>query len=292
MCCIWNGGLAYPHPTMLLAAPIAARITLRNPSRAYSPEVTAGYAPGQRIRILSDDGLTLRTHFTGRITRIEPMAGDQGQRLAVIYAGGPEADLSNHIRLPPQVNQPADQVIAAVLDALPLRQPTLAGYWLLDITDHMQLDTTTRLAEQYPRALEIGQSIFAYTADTWAEGIPALTAIRQMVEAEDGRFLVDREGAFIFYNRHHTILDTAPVATFTDDMDGLDYTYGADIGNRVRCDPAPAQHRRARNNPVDAGKSAAHPSRRGWRPPHHRPIPRCCRTSPRRIIRYAAISWS
>jgi hypothetical protein len=228
----WRLGLAVPYDSV--AAPIAARITLRNPSRAYSPEVAANLIPGKQIRILSDDGLTIRTHFTGLITHIEPMPGDWGERLAVIHAGGPEAQLAqNRVRLPPQVNKRADEVIAAVLDSLPLRRPKLAGYWLLDTASHAELGTNTRLAEDYPRTLETGISTFAYTADTWVDGLPAVEAIRQMVEAERGRFFVDRSGALVFYNRHHTLSIAVAVAAIAANMEGMDYSYGAEVVNRV-----------------------------------------------------------
>src|SRR5215470_13833236 len=88
----WRLGMDAPYDT--LAVPIAAHITVRNPSRAYSPEYTSNdLSPGKPIRIQSNDGVTTRTHFTGFITRVEPEAGNQGERLAVIHAGGPEGQL-------------------------------------------------------------------------------------------------------------------------------------------------------------------------------------------------------
>lgn len=229
----WRLGFAAPYQT--IAAPITARITLRNPTRAHSPEASANpYTPGLPLYIRSDDGVTSRTHFTGFITHVEPTPGDQGERLTVITAGGVENQLVNaRARLPPQVGQRADQVIAAVLDAVPLRRPHLAGYWLLDIPSYAELDANTRLPDDYPRALEHGLTTFAYTADTWGGGLPALDAVRQMAEAERGRFFMDRDGVLVFHNRHYTLLSTTPVAAFSDDMDGLEYAYGADVANCV-----------------------------------------------------------
>lgn len=229
----WRLGMAQPYDTV--AAPISARFTLRNQQRAYSPEYTAAnLKPGVPIRIQSNDGLTTRTHFTGFIERIEPQSGAQGERQAVIHAVGPEHWLTQQrIRLPPQVNARADTVIAAVLDASPLRQTPLAGHWLLDVPAHAEVGLNTRLGGTYPRALETGQSTFAYTADTWDAGLPALDAIRQLTGSERGRFFVDRFGHLNFYNRHHTILAAAPVAVFADNMDGLEYDYGAYIANHV-----------------------------------------------------------
>ncbi|MBA3870366.1 MAG: hypothetical protein H0X30_14570 [Anaerolineae bacterium] len=229
----WRLGMTKPYDTV--AAPATARIMLRNSTRAYSSEYTSDdLKPGKPIRIQSNDGITTRTHFTGFIDRIEPLAGNQGERLAVIYAVGAEAVLGQQrIRLPPQVNATADTVIAAVLDATLLRYSPLTGYWLLDTIGHAELDSNTRLAGSFTRSLETGHSTFAYSADTWDTGVTALEAIRQMTDSERGRFFTDRFGQLVFYNRHHTLLISSAVASFSDNMDGLDYTYGADVINQV-----------------------------------------------------------
>jgi hypothetical protein len=231
----WRLGMARPYDSV--GAPISARITVRSPTRAYSPEVTSNdLSPGKPIRIQSHDGVTTRTHFTGFISHVQPLPGVQGERTAVIHARGPEHELSqNQVRLSPQVNVRADQVIQAVLDAIQLRRAKLKGYWVLDVASHAELATNTRLAEEtIARSLDTGQSTFAYAADTWADGVPAGVAIRQMVEAERGRFFVNRSGQAIFYNRHHTLLDTTADATFSDSFDGVEYTYGADVVNHVQ----------------------------------------------------------
>lgn len=231
----WRLGMAQPHDSM--AATISAQITVRNTSRAYSPEFTTNdLSPGKPIRIQSNDGVTTRTHFAGFVSHVEPLPGTQGKRTAVIHARGPERELAqNQIRLPPQLNVRADQVIQAVLDGVHLRRSKMKGYWMLDVANHQELGTNTRLAEEtIARSLEAGKSAFAYAADTWADGIPADRAIRQMAEAERGRFFINREGQAVFYNRHHTLLDTTSDTTFTDNFDDLEYAYGADVVNQVQ----------------------------------------------------------
>jgi hypothetical protein len=230
----WRLGMAQPYDSV--AAPTSAQITVRNASRAYSPEFTANdLSPGKPIRIQSNDGVTTRTHFTGFVSHVEPLPGAQGERTAIIHARGPEHELSqNSVRLTPQVNVRADQVIQAALDAAHLRRSKMKGYWVLDKTNHHELGTNTRLAEDtIARSLEAGKSTFAYAADTWADGVPVDVAIRQMAEAERGRFFINRSGQAIFYNRHHTLLDTSADAILTDSMDGVEYTYGADVVNQI-----------------------------------------------------------
>ncbi len=229
----WRLGLAAPYESA--AAPSAARITVRSPAGAYSPERTPLY-PGTPVRIQSADGAAVRTHFTGLVRSVEPQPGDQGARTAVIHARGLEFDLDEcRIRLPPLVNTRADAVIAAALDAAPLRRPVLKGRWLVGRAGHSELGTNTRLPGlALPRSLETGKTALAYVGDTWGDGIPAGEAVRQAAEAERGRFFISRQGTAVFYNRHHLLKDRTPQAVFADDMDGLAYSYGAGLVSRVR----------------------------------------------------------
>ncbi len=229
----WRLGLAEPEDT--LAAPATAAITVRNPNRVWSPEVNA-LLPGTPLRIQSDDGTTVRTHFTGFISRVEPQPGEYGARTAVIYAEGADAAFGQHrIRLPPQVNVRADTVIARVLAQMTLRQPHLKGRWLLGRAGHSELGRNTRLpVPALAASLQTGQSVLAYVGDTWLDGIPADAAIRQVAEAERGRFFLDREGEAVFYNRHHLLRPGAAAVTLEDNMDGLTYTYGDSTISRVQ----------------------------------------------------------
>jgi len=230
----WRLGMAQPFDSM--AQPTWAEITLRNNGGAFSPE-RSGMVPGQRIRIQSDDGTTVRTHFTGFISRIDPSTGDQGERTAVITAVGAEERLSvNVVRLKPLENVRADEAIGAVLDQCQLRHTVLDGMFILD--EQSTLGTHKLAGDAIPRQFETGVSTFAYLGETWAQ-INAETAIRQLTESERGRFYIDREGDAVFLNRHHTLVNTSVDATFADDMDGLNYTYGADIRNRVQLQVTP-----------------------------------------------------
>ncbi len=229
----WRIGLAQAYDS--LAEPGMAQITLRNLDQTYSPEINP-LQPGQVVRIQSDDGSTVRTHFTGHITHIEPQPGDQGQRNAILHAVDALWQLPHHtVRLPSQVNVTADAVIEAVLDRVPLRRTKLKGYWILGRANHSELGSNTRLPiATIPRSLESGQTTFAYVGDTWGDGIPASAAIQQITETERGRFFINRAGEALFYNRHHLLKDTVSLATFANEMAGAVYDYGADTVSQVQ----------------------------------------------------------
>jgi hypothetical protein len=233
----WRLGLAQPDDCT--AAPGWARITVRNQSRAYSPETVTDLTPGKMLRITSDDG-TLRSHFTGCIERIEPLAGNQGERLAVIHARTLDAQLAKHrVRLPAQVSIRADEGIAAVLDALPLRPWPLQGRWLVEVPGQSEIGVNTHLGGSAALAAEPGLSVFPYCGDTWDDGLPASSAIAELAASERGRFFSSRTGQMVFHNRHHLLLNTTPAAIFTDTAVALDYAYGADFANRVQVEITP-----------------------------------------------------
>lgn len=229
----WRLGMHGPQDSV--AEPGTAHITIRNQSRTYSPECNA-LLPGQVLRIQSDDGTTVRTHFTGHISHVEPLPGEQGERTAVIHAVDASAQLGQYrVRLPPQTSVRADEVIDQILDLVPLRRTKLKGYWLLGRVDHGELGTNTRLPiATIARSLQTGQTVFAYVGDTWGDGVTAIEAIRQVVEAERGQFFIDRDGQAVFYDRHTLLGDTTSAATFDDDMAAMTYGYGAEVVSRVQ----------------------------------------------------------
>lgn len=235
----WRLGMTAPHQHV--APPAVAHVTVRSRDRRYSPEV--GMLPltiGKRLRIQSDDGTTVRTHFTGFIEHVEPKPGDHGERTAVIHVATPDAQFPQSItRLPPLVNARSDSVVLTLLDSLPLRRVGLANMWVLEVEDYGELDSATRLAsdQTIPRTAEAGISTFAYVGELW--NIPADDALRQVVESERGRFFINREGTAVFYNRHHALISSSPAATFEDDMEAVTYVYGDEFANRVRVSVIP-----------------------------------------------------
>lgn len=230
----WRLGMTAPHEH--IAPPGLAQITVRSRDRRYSPE--AGILPlttGKRLRIQSDDGTTVRTHFVGFVERVEPLPGTQGERTAVIHAATDDAQFSqSSIRLPALVNVRSDTVVLSLLNSLPLRRAGLALMWVLEVMGYSELDTTTRAApdETIPRSVESGISVFNYVGDLW--NIAADAALRQTVESERGRFFISRSGTAMFYNRHHTLTASSPAATFDNDVEAMDYRFGDDFANHVQ----------------------------------------------------------
>jgi hypothetical protein len=228
----WRLGLQQRYDAV--AAPAVAEITVRNLVGAYSPERNA-LLPAKRLRIQSNDGTTTRTHFIGAVERVEPVAGEYSSRTSRIIAYGREVEVAaNRVRVQPMVDVTADTVLDALFDRLKLRYAVIDGYCIIDNTGFNLIDSTTIFPpDVVTRNFDTGKSTFAYVGADWSTGIAADNALREVVESEGGRFFFNRAGEAVFYNRHHLFTTLTTQASFSDDMDGLDYAYGADRVNEV-----------------------------------------------------------
>ena len=200
--------LGFDAPGDALAGPSRAQITVRSPVGEYTPEHPASaLETGLRARIQATYDGVIHTLFYGWIARVEPQPSELGSRTAIIHLEGGERYLRHvRVRLPPQIQVRAGDVIAAVLDFAP----------------------------ELVRDVQPGLTPLTYAADTWADGIPALDALRQMAETDRGRCFVDREARAVFHNRHHALLNQTVRATFIDDADDMHYVYGTGRASRVR----------------------------------------------------------
>jgi len=229
----WRLGMTQPYQAM--AQPARAEITVRNRDGSYSPE-RSGELISKTLRIMSDDGSTVRTHFTGFIESIEPEAGTQGSQQARIIARGYGAQLEhNPAKLPAQVNRRADQAINALLQRGIFRYPVLDGYCVLDRAGQNVINATKIFpAQAIDSTLEAGKSTFTYLGDDWDDALSLAQAVEILSRSEGGRFFFNREGCAVFHNRHHSLIDASNAATFSDDLADLRYSYGEDRVTQVQ----------------------------------------------------------
>ena len=221
----WHLGMASPYASASTIA--SAIIVVRNPARDYSPEVS-GNLIGKSLRIQSDDGTTVRTHFRGFIERVEPQTGKQGTQMSRIIAQGRELELQQQqVRLPFQTDVRADEALSDILAQINWRYAVLDGMCIIGRDSIGSSDIFPD--EAFASTLDSGKSTFAFLSDNRADGLPADEAIRQLAEGEGGRFFFDRRGDAHFYHRHHLIEDDAVVASFDNDMADLVYDYGGVI---------------------------------------------------------------
>ena len=228
----WRLGLQRAYDSM--AAASWARVTVRNPQGAFSPE-RQRLESGARVRIQCEADGQVRTHFTGVISHIEPDAGTLGRKQAVIHLGDIQPWLDGSpARAAPLINVTADQVIRDLVDAAVIRRAVIAGFCLIDVSGYDMIDRV-RIFPPEHLTLNLARGItrFAYVGDWWPESTSIRAAISEIVASERGRFFVDREGTLVFLNRHYTLLNETVVAQFADDMSGMSYSYGHERLNRL-----------------------------------------------------------
>ena len=159
----WRLGMAAPGDR--LAMPARARVSLRNETRRHSPEVSLlTLLPGLGLRIcyVHDAGKTT-TLFQGQLARTEPQTGSQGARRAILYAEDWQQQLrENDTQLPTQESARADEIIADILDGLPIRRRELAGRAILGLAGHDALGGNDAPLQRRDGAADIGARPLAF----------------------------------------------------------------------------------------------------------------------------------
>ncbi|MBL8147676.1 MAG: hypothetical protein JNL34_14960 [Anaerolineae bacterium] len=229
--------LGSEHPEQALAPSGRARLTLYNVGGRYAAGVPDW--AGRWLVIRCHDGETERVHFSGLVEAIRPGTGPDKAGLAYLDAVTADAGLSAlTAALPPLVDSAPGPLIAALLAGLPLRRADLHAAWVLETTGFGELDTTSRLAELLALPVEADEGIARFA---WAAlgGLPANEALRQIVVSEGGRGAMDREGVFIFRDRHQPLRALPDALEFSGRMLGLELVVGEEWANCVQVHFAP-----------------------------------------------------
>lgn len=176
-----------------------------------------------------------RQHGVWWVKSIQPDPGQRGPRRVRVECEDALARAQREpAEVPIQLNERADEIIAALLKRVALYKPGFAGYWLLGVAGKSEIGQTTTLGDlSLYTDLDGGISLFPYAMDNNAGATSLYAALRLVAESEQGRVFVDRAGELVLWSRHHLPLLTDTVETFDDTMFDLDYRYGADITNRV-----------------------------------------------------------
>lgn len=218
----WRIGMGAAGDTM--AAPGWARITLRSAGQPLP-------LPGTGLRLLGDAGDGPQILFVGQVARIEPEAGEYGPRTLTIHAEcGLAALQRGSIGMAATERLRTDEVIRRALEAARLRYGALEGLLLLD--DAAQIGVGRLAGAAWTGTLDEGRS-FCRPGGKLDERRSPAAWIAAAVERERGRFFATRAGALRFLQRQALLKESAPLASFSDDMAGLALAYGADFANRI-----------------------------------------------------------
>jgi len=257
----WRNGINNAYD--VIAPESTCQIVVRNTDGKYNPDNTSSplygnLLPGRPVKIQGDPGTGAVVMFRGFIQNIMPGWAPDGPRTgkltAVIECIGTRFIMQNtEVNLPLQTNQRTDEIIALALQQVVL-PPAVAGGWLLGVVGFSELGSTTLLADAGDYStLDTGTRTCHYYGDIrnlLKDDPPdphrqneqsAYRIIRDMAEAEPGRFFQGRNGKAIFHNRDTLIDYVAPVGTVDDSgvsgqkPSGLMWNVdGEGILNRVR----------------------------------------------------------
>lgn len=240
----WFLGMRKPYADV--ADDSMLKLVLNNSDRRFSPEnsnsaLFGWLAPFRPIRIQSNNGTTIRTHYSGWVESIEPGVNQYGERRVTITCAGAMLFFENiETNIELQENKRTSEIIDVLLDEVrippSLEDDTTTGKQsaILDYPG-ANLDEIVLPDVQLPRSLQDGRTRLPYAADNWTrqpnspdaprQRFNVYHAIKDVTAAERGRFFFNRDGEAVFWNRHNLLLEQTVQATFDNSMTDLKYTF-------------------------------------------------------------------
>ena len=115
-----NWVLGFQQPYMDVGSDAQLTLIMQNMDKRFTPENRTGalyrkLVPLRPVKIESNDGSTVRRHFSGWVQSIHPAANRNGERVAVIQATGAMQFLkATETKIELQENQRTDQIINAL----------------------------------------------------------------------------------------------------------------------------------------------------------------------------------
>jgi hypothetical protein len=205
-----------------------ARLTLVNTDGRFSPEgagTLENFTLGRVVWIRVGFAGSVVQLFRGTITKIDPSAGGKGARRCLVTAEGWLSRMRQQpFELPLQTNRRADQIAAAIIDAVGVCPP---GYGYGSGYTHF----------------ETGVETFPYFADNLDDNARVYDALRVLAASEaTGRFFQQRNGKLRFWDRRYLMKQHTVRATFDNTMAEMDYVYGESLRNQVVVKYHPRQY--------------------------------------------------
>jgi hypothetical protein len=218
---------------------LTLRMVVKNTDGKYSPENTGSVIAGKlqpycRVRVV--ESVSSAELWNGYLDfpsiQWRPAAVVSGKETVILEAVGAKQLLERiTVTLPQYTNETGDAVLLDVLEQAGIFL-TVLDAWKIGIVGASEIGETTILtSDGIWRVVDEGQTFF----DTYGGGRENAWAIIQDVsETERGKFYIDRNGRYVWRNRHHAYLsDTTDATTTESGKTGIDYKYGDLFVNSV-----------------------------------------------------------
>lgn len=182
-----------------------------------------------------------RSMYTGWIRTIRPTPdqyGTQRNTTFILEDGLQRARRKTNVPVEIQKNKTADELLVHAIQRAECFPPSATGEWQIQVAGHSELGVTTRLGETIDNLpnwvdFDTGDSVFAFSFDNMASSNSLYNLMKFIVESEQGRLFMSREGKFVFWRRSRLSETDASVQSFIDTMSAMRYAYGASVVNDV-----------------------------------------------------------
>lgn len=237
----WHWKLGMGSPYQEIGDEAEATFVLDNQTGYFSPEKAGPYQNlmdrNTPVLVQSVYGGVTIDHYTGWIESVLPTPGTVAPRRATMLCYGIKNILEkSKVYLELMESVTADQVIDAILQQVGVTPANATGNWILGVANFSELGNKTWLADTTDFwTLQTGLQTFPFVADNWEDGVSAMDAIADVVQAERGRAFQGRSGKYIFWNRAELQTNITSLFSVTDTIfETMDYRYGEHLANVVK----------------------------------------------------------
>jgi hypothetical protein len=227
-------------PYQVIADESKLTLTLDNSDKRFSPDnasspIYGKMLPLRPVRIQSNDGGTVRTHWQGWIEDIKPSPGQYGKRTVDITCLGPlQFFMAAEANIELQENVRVDQVLQQLLKTFTL-PVALTDMFLVGVTGYCEVGQHVITGPDIDADLDAATQTISMTADNWVrqrgmndakqKNFEVYRAINDVMSLENGKFLFDRTGKALFRHRRRFVDQVTPAVTITDTMQDLEYAF-------------------------------------------------------------------
>lgn len=245
----WTLGMRRPY--QLTGDGTQCVITLNSPDGKYLPEnpYSPHYPyllPYRRVQVYWDTLGSETILWTGRIQQggircpWKPAGASLPSLPVTLTCVGPKLTLDKTpVSLDPYTDTTVDVILGEILRESHYSMAT-NDEWILGDPVYSILGSTTILTS----AADLDTGVVTLPSYADIEMGMAFGVIKELLDCEQGRFFIQRNGRAAFWNRHHLLGNTAATATVDTDAGvykarALEYTFGETYINSVRVAIAP-----------------------------------------------------
>ena len=209
-------------------------IVLNNSSGLWSPKNSI-FKQNLKMELQVQKDNQWHTLWTGWTRKIEMTVGTNSAREVVLIGNqGITLLREGEFAISPQENVQIDTMIRDMIDASGWKSAYNPFFWQVGFDSRLGENTYLQNVDDSFSRIDEGVNVLELAGMDWGRETELGKALKELLESENARMWLDREGALVFVNRHHELnVANATSMNLGTEVQEAEYVYGQDIVNRV-----------------------------------------------------------